>query len=100
MMNLRQRLRAATHSAKPALEHDHRRKTPERIEETRRRIIRVCLTTGLGCAVIGGAFLLAGSHTLHQMAVFLFGWSVGCVAVYLNILVQRQVTRGRPPSNS
>jgi hypothetical protein len=51
--------------------------------------------------VIGGAFALTGSHTLHEMAIFLFGWSVGCAAAYLNILLQtRLVKRARRTDDS
>ena len=102
MMTIRRhRFRAATRDPEPAAEPNRRRKSPERIEADRRRVKRVCLTTGLGCALIGGAFALTGSHTLHEMAIFLFGWSVGCAAAYLNILLQtRLVKRARRTDNS
>ncbi len=100
MRSLRERLLSATRDAKLGAEHNDRRKTPEDIEEKRRRIIRVCLTTGLGCALIGAVFLLTNSHTLHLMSEFLFGVSVGCAAAYLNTRVQRLVQRARRSDNS
>lgn len=39
--------------------------------------MRTELTTDLGCAILGAAFL-AGSHTTREMSIFLFGWTVGC----------------------
>jgi hypothetical protein len=95
MTNLRQRLNAGTRNAKLPREPSGRRKTPEQLEEARRRIIRVCLTTAIGCALIGVVFVLLGSHTLHEMSLFMFGVSVGCVAAYVNFLIQRLVQRGR-----
>ena len=100
MRSLRQRLQAATRDARLGAEHNRGRKSPEDIEETRRRIIYVCLTTGLGCALIGVVFVLTNSHTLHLMSEFMFGVSVGCAAAYLNALVQRLVKRARRSDNS
>jgi predicted membrane channel-forming protein YqfA (hemolysin III family) len=77
-----------------------RSKTPEQIEETRRRIMRICLTTALGCAVIGIVFRLTANYTLREMSLFLFGWAAGCVAAYLNTRVQRLVQRARRSDNS
>jgi hypothetical protein len=77
----------------PAAAPSSRQKTPEQIAQKVRRITRVCVTTGLSAAVIGGALQLASSHTLHKMSVFLFGCAVGCGAAYLNILLQKRLAK-------
>jgi hypothetical protein len=46
-------------------------------ELRKRRIMRVELTSAIGSAIIGAAFL-AGSHTMREMSIFLFGWTFGC----------------------
>jgi len=47
----------------------------------RRRVLRTEIATGGGSAIIGAVFL-AGSHTMREMSIFLFGWAGGC-AVHL-----------------
>jgi hypothetical protein len=48
-----------------------------RLAQRKRKIMRTELSTGIGCAVLGGLFL-TGGHTLREMSLFLFGWAAGC----------------------
>ena len=67
--------------------------TAMQLAEHRRRIMRTELTTGIGCALLGAAFL-AGGHTQREMSIFLFGWAAGC-AVHLTqtLLTSRLANR-------
>jgi len=40
--------------------------------------VRIEVASAAGCAIIGALFELGG-QTLRGMAIFLFGWSFGCV---------------------
>jgi hypothetical protein len=51
--------------------------TAEQLAQRKRKIMRIELSTGIGCAVLGGLFLTSG-HTLREMSLFLFGWAAGC----------------------
>ena len=62
--------------------------------ERKRRIMRVELSTCIGCALIGSAFL-TGGHTLREMSIFLFGWAGGCAFHLTQTLIVGWVARRR-----
>lgn len=71
--------------------------TDAELAARKRKIMRTELSTGLGCAILGAAFL-AGSHTMREMSIFLFGWAVGC-AFHLTqtVTIDRISRRRRKP---
>lgn len=71
------------------------RRTPEQLEQARRKALRVFLQTAIGTAALGAVFLLTSSRTLHEMAAFLLAWSAGwfCASAFLQ--VQRLIARAR-----
>jgi len=56
--------------------------------------MRTELSTGVGCALIGAAFL-AGSHTMREMSIFLFGWAAGCAVHLTQTVIVGRVSRRR-----
>ena len=91
----RHRHRHVQHDGRFAAQSPHPRRTPEQLEQARRKALRVFLQTAIGTAVLGGIFLLTPSRTLHEMAAFLLAWSAGwfCASAYLQL--QRWVARAR-----
>ena len=95
-MNLhRHRHRHVQHDTGLAAQSQRAHRTPEQLEQARRRALRVFVQTAIGTAVLGGTFLLTSSRTLHAMAAFLLAWSAGwfCASAFLQL--QRRVARAR-----
>jgi hypothetical protein len=69
----------------PTLGATRPRPSEDEIERRHRHVLRVFAQTAFACALIGGIFLLTGSHTLQSMALFLFAWAAGwgCASLYL-----------------
>jgi hypothetical protein len=65
---------------------------PQILAQRRHKILLIELTSGMGCAIAGAAFL-AGSRTVREMSVFLFGWSVGCAAHFTQTVIINQIRR-------
>lgn len=56
--------------------------------------MRTELTSGLGCAILGAAFL-AGTHTMREMSIFLFGWAIGYTFHLTQTVVIDRISRRR-----
>jgi hypothetical protein len=70
--------------------------TPAQLAERKRTIMRTELITAIGCAIIGAVFL-AGSHTMREMSIFLFGWAAGCAFHLTQTLIVGRISRRRKP---
>jgi hypothetical protein len=70
--------------------------TAAQLAERKRKIMRTELSTGIGCAIIGAAFL-AGSHTMREMSIFLFGWAAACAFHLTQTVIVDRVGRRRKP---
>jgi len=68
----------------------------EEIAQRKRKVIRTELRTAVGCAIIGAAFL-AGTHTMREMSIFLFGWTVGCAFHLTQTVIIKRLGRGKKP---
>jgi NhaP-type Na+/H+ or K+/H+ antiporter len=62
-----------------------------------RAVLRIEFAVCVGCAVVGGVFELGGS-TLQAMAIFLFGWSLGCVIHLTQMFVTKRLQDRRRQS--
>ena len=58
------------------------------------------MKTGIACAVIGVAFLLTSSHTLHDMVAFLLAWASGWAVAAATICLPKLAKHGRRPLDS
>ena len=85
-------LRRDTRAASRAIRQP---RSAQQIQEFRAHMLRVLTKTAIATAAIGGIFLLTSSHTLHQMAAFLFAWSGGWAAADVSLRIQRLVKHGR-----
>jgi hypothetical protein len=73
-------------------------RTPAQALERKRRIMRIELSTCVGCALTGAVFL-TGGHTLREMSIFLFGWSAGCAFHLTQTMVAGRLARRHPPGS-
>ena len=74
-----------------------RRPSEDEIERRYRQVLRMFAQTASACAVIGGAFLLTGNHTLHSMGLFLLAWAAGWGAASVYLLVRRMLNSVHKP---
>jgi hypothetical protein len=70
--------------------------TTAEIAQKKRKIMRVEVTSAVGCAIIGAAFL-AGSHTMREMSIFLFGWVFGCAFHLTQTVILDRIAHRRKP---
>jgi hypothetical protein len=90
-----QRPRAVRRDARPTADPPRLSETAREIQELRAHLMKRLMKTAIACAVIGGAFLLTSSQTLHSMAVFLLTWSGGWALAAATIWLQKLVKHGR-----
>ena len=67
-----------------------------RLARRKRKIMRIELSSAIGCALIGAAFLL-GSHTMREMSIFLFGWAIGCTFHLTQTVITDRLGRRKKP---
>jgi len=70
--------------------------TAAELAQKKRKIMRVEMISGAGCTIIGAAFL-AGSHTMREMSIFLFGWAFGCAFHLTQTVIVDRIARRKKP---